>query len=910
MTTLYLIDGSSFLYRAFHALPPLTNAAGEPTGALFGVVNMLRKVMKEDRPEHLAFVFDAPGKTFRDDLYVDYKANRPSMPEDLRMQVEPLLKIVEAIGVPILREPGVEADDVIGTLARQGRALGMNVVISTSDKDLTQLVEPGIVWLNTMTGERLDSAGVAVKFGVPPDRIIDYLALMGDAVDNVPGVDKCGPKTAAKWLAQYGTLENVIAHAAEVGGKVGENLRAALPRLPLNRELVTVKTDCVLPVGPGDLALTAPDIESLRGLYARYGFKQALAEIGGSAADAPALVTTSSSAGRDHPPPVEKHYELVTSSEAFGRWIERLEAAPAFAFDTETTSIDAQRAQLVGVSFAVEPGHAAYVPVGHDYPGAPPQLPLDQVLAALKPLLQDPQRTKIAQHGKYDINVLMRYGIEIQGLAFDSMLESYVLNSTATLHNMDALAKTYLGVDTVLYSDVAGKGARQISFSQVGLDEACAYAAEDADITLRLHQALWPKLQAEPGLLRVFSEIEMPLAPVLARMERCGVLIDAALLRKQSSELGHAMIRLQQEVHALAGHPFSLDSPKQLAQILFEQRGLPIKQRTPGGQPSTNEDALEELAELDELPRKILDYRSLAKLKSTYTDKLPELINPATGRVHSSFHQAVAATGRLSSSDPNLQNIPIRTPEGRRIRQAFVAPPGWLVLAADYSQIELRIMAHLSGDAGLLAAFRSGQDIHRATAAEVFGKAPDEVSSNERRAAKAINFGLIYGMSAFGLGKQLGIGRGQAQDYVDLYFSRYPGVREYMESTRRKAREDGFVETVFGRRLYLPEIRGKSFAARQGAERAAINAPMQGPMQGTAADIIKRAMIQMDRWLAPHADEIRMLLQVHDELVFEIREDRLAHYRDGIAERMSAAADLAVPLVVDVGIGANWDEAH
>ncbi len=906
MTTLYLIDGSSFLYRAFHALPPLTNAAGEPTGALFGVVNMLRKVMKEDRPEHLAFVFDAPGKTFRDDLYVDYKANRPSMPEDLRMQVEPLLKIVEAIGVPILREPGVEADDVIGTLARQGRALGMNVVISTSDKDLTQLVEPGIVWLNTMTGERLDSAGVAVKFGVPPDRIIDYLALMGDAVDNVPGVDKCGPKTAAKWLAQYGTLENVIAHAAEVGGKVGENLRAALPRLPLNRELVTVKTDCVLPVGPGDLALTAPDIESLRGLYARYGFKQALAEIGGSAADAPALVTTSSSAGRDHPPPVEKHYELVTSSEAFGRWIERLEAAPAFAFDTETTSIDAQRAQLVGVSFAVEPGHAAYVPVGHDYPGAPPQLPLDQVLAALKPLLQDPQRTKIAQHGKYDINVLMRYGIEIQGLAFDSMLESYVLNSTATLHNMDALAKTYLGVDTVLYSDVAGKGARQISFSQVGLDEACAYAAEDADITLRLHQALWPKLQAEPGLLRVFSEIEMPLAPVLARMERCGVLIDAALLRKQSSELGHAMIRLQQEVHALAGHPFSLDSPKQLAQILFEQRGLPIKQRTPGGQPSTNEDALEELAELDELPRKILDYRSLAKLKSTYTDKLPELINPATGRVHSSFHQAVAATGRLSSSDPNLQNIPIRTPEGRRIRQAFVAPPGWLVLAADYSQIELRIMAHLSGDAGLLAAFRSGQDIHRATAAEVFGKAPDEVSSNERRAAKAINFGLIYGMSAFGLGKQLGIGRGQAQDYVDLYFSRYPGVREYMESTRRKAREDGFVETVFGRRLYLPEIRGKSFAARQGAERAAINAPMQG----TAADIIKRAMIQMDRWLAPHADEIRMLLQVHDELVFEIREDRLAHYRDGIAERMSAAADLAVPLVVDVGIGANWDEAH
>jgi DNA polymerase-1 len=908
MTTLYLIDGSSFLYRAFHALPPLTNAAGEPTGALFGVVNMLRKVMKEDRPEHLAFVFDAPGKTFRDDLFVDYKANRPPMPEDLRVQIEPLLKIVEAMGVPILREPGVEADDVIGTLARQGRAAGMDVVISTSDKDLTQLVEPGIVWLNTMTGERLDSAGVAIKFGVPPERIIDYLALMGDSVDNIPGVDKCGPKTAAKWLAQYDTLENVIAHASEVGGKVGENLRTALPRLPLNRDLVTVKTDCVLPVGPGDLALTPPDVDHLRGLYARYGFKQALAELGGPAPDVsvPTGGSEPTHPNPDHPAPIEKHYDLVTTPEALDRWLSTLANAKAFAFDTETTSVDAQRAELVGVSFAVEPGHAAYVPVGHDYPGTPPQLPLADVLAALKPLLEDPARPKIAQHGKYDLNVLTRYGIDIAGFAFDTMLESYVLNSTATLHNMDALATKYLGVETIHYSDVAGKGAKQISFSQVGLDEACAYAAEDADITLRLHHTLWPKLCAEPSLQHVFSEIEMPLAPVLARMERTGVLIDAAQLRKQSSELGHAMLKLQQEAHGLAGRPFSLDSPKQLAQILFEERGLPIKQRTPGGQPSTNEDALEEIAELDELPRKILDYRSLAKLKGTYTDKLPELINPATGRVHTSFHQAVAATGRLSSSDPNLQNIPIRTPEGRRIRQAFTAPPGWLVLAADYSQIELRIMAHLSGDAGLLAAFRGGQDIHRATAAEVFGKTPEEVSSNERRAAKAINFGLIYGMSAFGLGKQLGIGRGQAQDYVDLYFSRYPGVREYMESTRRKAREDGFVETVFGRRLYLPEIRGKSFAARQGAERAAINAPMQG----TAADIIKRAMIEMDRWLAPHADEIRMLLQVHDELVFEIREDRLARYRDGIAERMSAAAELAVPLVVDVGIGANWDEAH
>ncbi len=906
MTTLYLIDGSSFLFRAYHALPPLTNAAGEPTGALFGVVNMLRKVMKEDKPEHLAFVFDASGPTFREELYPDYKANRPAMPEDLRLQIEPLLKIVEAIGVPILREPGIEADDVIGTLATQGHAAGMRVVISTSDKDLTQLVRPGIEWLNTMTGERLDAAGVEVKFGVRPERIIDYLALMGDAVDNVPGVDKCGPKTAAKWLAQYDSLENVIAHAGEIGGKIGENLRAALPRLPLNRELVTVKTDCELPVGPSQLALEAPDTEALRGLYARYGFKQALAEIGGGAADIAAAMPAPAEPLELPAPPAHKHYELVTTRERLAHWIGVLEGAPAFAFDTETTSLDAQRAQLVGLSFAVEPGQAAYVPVGHDYPGTPAQLPVEEVLAALKPLLEDPLRAKIAQHGKYDLNVLARYGISMAGLRWDTMLESYVYNSTASLHNMDALAKKYLGVATVHYEDVAGKGARQISFSQVALDDACNYAAEDADITLRLHRTLWPRLSAQSGPRSVFEDIEMPLVPVLARIERTGVLIDGARLRAQSGELGHAMLRLQQEVHALAGHPFSLDSPKQLAQVLFEERGLPVKQRTPGGQPSTNEDALEELAEADELPRKILEYRSLAKLKGTYTDKLPELINPHTGRVHTSFHQAVAATGRLSSSDPNLQNIPIRTPEGRRIRTAFVAPPGWMILAADYSQIELRIMAHLSADQGLLRAFRHGADIHRATAAEVFGKAPDEVTSNERRAAKAINFGLIYGMSAFGLGKQLGIGRGQAQDYVDLYFSRYPGVRQYMESTRHQAREQGYVETVFGRRLYLPEIRSKSFAARSGAERAAINAPMQG----TAADVIKRAMIELDRWLAPHTDEIRMLLQVHDELVFEIREDRIAHYRDGIAQRMSAAAELAVPLVVDVGIGANWDEAH
>ncbi|MGE4072418.1 MAG: DNA polymerase I [Lysobacterales bacterium] len=904
MSTLYLIDGSSFMFRAFHALPPLTNAAGEPTGALFGVVNMLRKILREDRPEHLAFVFDASGPTFRDQMYADYKANRPPMPEDLRLQIEPLLKIVEAMGVPILREPGVEADDVIGTLAKQGHQAGLEVVISTSDKDLTQLVEPGIVWLNTMTGERLDSAGVQAKFGVPPERIIDLLALMGDSVDNIPGVDKCGPKTAAKWLGQFDTLQGVIDHADDFGGKLGENLRAALPRLPLNRELVTVKTDCALPVTVDDLKVAEPAVEPLKELYARYGFKQALTELGGAA---PETGSAAPAAAAELPAaPAELKRELIVTEADLARWIKVLTAASEFAFDTETTSIDAQLAVLVGLSFAVEAGSACYIPVGHDYAGVPQQLPLEQVLAAVKPLLEDPDRAKIAQNGKYDINVLMRYGINVAGFRFDTMLESYVLNSTASQHNMDALAKKYLGVDTIHYADVAGKGARQISFSQVGLDEACAYAAEDADVTLRLHRTLWPQLQAEPTLARVFNEIEMPLAPVLARMERTGVLIDGALLRTQSSELGRAMIKLQEEVHAIAGRPFSLDSPKQLAQVLYEERGLPVKVRTPGGQPSTNEEALEELADADELPRKILEYRSLAKLKSTYTDKLPELINPDSGRVHSSFHQAVAATGRLSSSDPNLQNIPIRTPEGRRIRQAFIAPKGWLVLAADYSQIELRIMAHLSGDAGLLRAFKQGQDIHRATAAEVFGKTPDEVSSNERRAAKAINFGLIYGMSAFGLGRQLGIGRGEAQDYVDLYFSRYPGVREYMDATRRKVRDQGYVETVFGRRLYLPDIRAKSYAARQGAERAAINAPMQG----TAADIIKRAMITMDQWLAPHQDEIRMLMQVHDELVFEIREDRLSHYRDGIAERMTSAAELAVPLVVDVGIGANWDEAH
>jgi DNA polymerase-1 len=899
MPTLCLIDGSSFLFRAFHALPPLTNAAGEPTGAMFGVVNMLRKLIAELKPERIAFVVDASGPTFRERLDPDYKAHRPPMPEDLRAQIEPLLAIVRAMGIPLLREAGVEADDVIGTLTRQARAEGLDVVIATSDKDLTQLVEPGVLWWNTMSGEKLDPAGVEAKFGVPPAKIVDYLALMGDASDNIPGVEKCGPKTAAKWIAEYGSLQGVIENAQQIGGKIGENLRRALPRLPLNRALVTVKTDCALSLGPSDLTPAEPDVEALRELYTRYEFKQALAELGGAKAPR-------SPPARAPEALLARRYELVTSSAALAQWIERLAAAPLFAFDTETTSLDAMSAELVGLSFASEPGHAAYVPLGHDYPGVPAQLGLDTVLKALRPLLEDPARAKLGQNAKYDLKVLARYGIEVQGLAHDTMLESYVWDSTATQHNLDALAKRYLGIDTVHYEDVAGKGAKQIAFSQVALDEACRYAAEDADITLRLHHHLWPKLEGTPSLKKVYQEIEVPLVPVLARMERTGVLVDARMLKRQSLELGEALRKLVAEAHALVGHPFSLDSPKQLAQVLFAERGLPLQHRTPSGQPSTNEEALEELAELDELPRKILAYRSLAKLKSTYTDKLPGLIHPETGRIHTNFHQAVAATGRLSSSDPNLQNIPIRTPEGRRIRQAFIAPKGWLVLAADYSQIELRIMAHLSADEGLLRAFRAGLDIHRATAAEVFGKPPGEVSQNERRAAKAINFGLIYGMSAFGLARQLGIGRSEAQDYVDLYFARYPGVREYMEATRKQARQRGYVETIFGRRLHLSDIGARSQAARQGAERAAINAPMQG----SAADIIKRAMIELHRWLAPRGDEIRMLLQVHDELVFEVREDRLSDYRDGIVERMAGAAKLAVPLVVDVGVGANWDEAH
>ncbi|KLN98433.1 DNA polymerase I [Stenotrophomonas maltophilia] len=924
MSRLVLIDGSSYLYRAFHALPPLSNAQGEPTGALFGVVNMLRSTLKE-RPAYVAFVVDAPGKTFRDDLYDQYKANRPPMPDELRSQVEPMCRIVEALGISILRVPGVEADDVIGTLALQGLAQDLKVTISTGDKDFAQLVRPGIELVNTMTGSRMDSdAAVMEKFGVRADQIIDLLALMGDAVDNVPGVEKCGPKTAAKWLAEYQHLDGVMAAAPAMKGKIGENLRAALERLPLNRELVTIRTDVQLDASPTTLALREQDVPELTELYTRYGFTQALKELGApvpapvAASEAtPSLRGTAAGFARgsveapaagtlDPALSAPGEYETVLTAEQLQAWVERLQQAELISFDTETDALDAMRARLVGISLAVEPGRAAYIPVGHDYPGAPAQLPMQQVLDALRPALQDPAKKKLGQHGKYDLHVLRRHGVAVQGYHDDTMLESFVLNSTATRHDMDSLALRYLGYSTIKFEDVAGKGAKQIPFSQVGIDEASRYAAEDADITLRLHHALQPQLLAEPALDAVYRNIEMPLVPVLASIEANGVRIDTDELRRQSQDLSSRMLAAQQKATELAGRSFNLDSPKQLQAVLFDELKLPAVVKTPKGQPSTNEEALEAIADQHELPRVILDYRGLAKLRSTYTDKLPEMVNPDTGRVHTSYHQSGAATGRLSSSDPNLQNIPIRTEDGRRIRRAFIAPEGFQLLAADYSQIELRIMAHLSEDPGLVRAFEQGADVHRATAAEVFGRTLEEVTPNERRAAKAINFGLMYGMSAFGLARNLGIDRGQAQDYVALYFSRYPGVRDFMERMRQQARDQGYVETLFGRRLYLNDIHARNQGLRAGAERAAINAPMQG----TAADIIKRAMVDVDQWLRDSGAPARMILQVHDELVFETESSFVEDLRLQVVERMSQAAKLRVPLVVDTGVGNNWDEAH
>ena len=913
MSRLVLIDGSSYLYRAFHALPPLTAPDGAPTGALHGIVNMLRATMKE-KPDFAAFVMDASGPTFRDDLYAEYKANRPPMPDDLRSQVEPMMQIVEALGFPILRVSGVEADDVIGTLAVQAHAKNIDVTISTSDKDFAQLVRPGIRLINTMSASVLDSTEAVIeKFGVRPEQIIDYLALMGDTVDNVPGIDKCGPKTAAKWLAEYATLENLVANADQITGKIGENLRAALSRLPLNQQLVTIKIDVALDKAPDQLILREKHFDQLKALYERYGFNSALKELeaGTSTSSAPKAGTQFTKTASLFEVPDARlsasgNYECITTTEQLATWRKKLEAAALFCFDTETDALDSMQAGLVGISLSVETGHAAYIPVAHRYPGVPMQLSWQEVADALRPMLENPTIHKVGQHGKYDLHVLRRHGINVQGYTEDTLMESFVFNAGISRHDMDTLAQKYLGYTTIKFEEVCGKGAKQISFADVDLEHATAYAAEDADITLRLHQVLSEKLKATPSLEKVYREIEMPLVPVLTRMEANGILIDAVELKRQSADLTQRMHHTQQRAYEIAGRSFNLDSPKQVGALLFDELKLPAMVKTPTGAPSTNEEALEAIADQHELPRLILDYRGMAKLRSTYTDKLPEMINPTTGRVHTSYHQAGAATGRLSSNDPNLQNIPIRSEDGRRIRKAFIAPPGRVLVACDYSQIELRIMAHLSEDPRLVEAFASGEDVHKATAAEVFGVPLNEVSGDQRRAAKAINFGLMYGMSAFGLAKQLAISRGEAQDYIALYFARYPGVREFMERIRAKAREDGYVETVFGRRLYLQEIQSRNQAQRAGAERAAINAPMQG----TAADIIKRAMISVDAWISTHQDEALLLLQVHDELVFECDESFKSTLISEVKARMEAAAELRVPLIVDVGAGKNWNEAH
>lgn len=911
---LVLVDGSSYLYRAFHALPPLMTSAGLPTGAVKGVLNMLKSLRKQYPDSPFAVVFDAKGGTFRDAMFAEYKANRPSMPDELRVQVEPLHATVRALGLPLLCVEGVEADDVIGTLARQSAAGGRQVVISTGDKDMAQLVDPHITLVNTMTGSTLDIDGVKEKFGVGPELIIDYLALMGDKVDNIPGVPGVGEKTALGLLTGvgggldvlYASLDKVpelpIRGAKGLPAKLLEHKDMAY----LSYQLATIKCDVELNVEIDALHPGEPDREALAELYRTLEFKSWLDDLQRQVkSDGEQLALLDAPAE----PAVETRYETVLEQAQFDAWLKKLEAAPLIAFDTETTSLDAQQAQVVGVSFAVEAGEAAYVPLAHSYMGVPAQLDRDAVLQALKPLLEDPAKAKVGQHAKYDMNVLANAStpITVQGIAFDTMLESYVLDSTATRHDMDSLALKYLGHSTIRFEDIAGKGAKQLTFDQIALEQAGPYAAEDADVTLRLHQALWQKLEAVPSLVTVLKDIEMPLVPVLARIERNGALVDGKLLGQQSLELGEKMVALERQAYELAGQEFNLGSPKQLGAILYEKLGLPVLAKTATGQPSTAENVLADLAEQDfELPKVIMQYRSLSKLKSTYTDKLPEQINPRTGRIHTSYHQAVAATGRLSSSDPNLQNIPIRTAEGRRIRQAFVAPKGYKLLAADYSQIELRIMAHLAKDEGLLDAFRHDRDVHRATAAEVFGVELDQVSNDQRRSAKAINFGLIYGMSAFGLAKQIGVDRKQSQAYIDRYFARYPGVLAYMERTREQAAAQGFVETLFGRRLYLPEIHSKNQAMRKGAERTAINAPMQG----TAADIMKRAMVAVDAWLQESGLDARVILQVHDELVLEVREDLVDTVRDAIRPLMSDAAELDVPLVVEVGVGDNWDEAH
>ncbi|MDI1293400.1 MAG: DNA polymerase I [Methylobacter sp.] len=904
---LILVDGSSFLFRAYHAIPPLTNANGEPTNAIHGVTSMLRKLIADYHSDYITVVFDAPGKTFRNELYDHYKAHRPPMPDDLRVQIAPLHHVIRAMGLPLIMESGVEADDVLGALAQHAEQQGLDVIISTGDKDMAQLVTEHIILENTMSNTRMDIQGVFDKFGVKPEQIIDYLALIGDTVDNIPGVPKVGPKTAAKWLGHYQTLENLIANADEITGKIGENLRASLDQLPLSKQLTTIKCDLNLPYSIEDLKQQPIDKAELKNLLAELGFSSWLKMLDNPpATPRTSSIETATAQIDDKPAAIESSYETLLTEQHFNDWLVQLEKAELFAFDTETTSLDYSKAQIVGVSFAVTPGKAAYVPLAHDYPGVPDQLDRSEILEKLRPLLENPRKAKLGQNLKYDMHVLANHGIALRGISHDTMLESYVLNSTETKHNMDDLAKHYLGVDTIHYEDVAGKGVKQIGFQQVPIEQAAPYAAEDADITLRLHQVLSAKLAQYPELDKLYTEMEVPLISVLTRIENNGVLIDTAMLAQQSLELSSQIISLEQYAHDLAGQTFNLGSPKQIQDILYDQQKLPVLKKTPKGQPSTEESVLQELAIDYPLPKLILEYRSLSKLKSTYTDKLPQQLDEQTGRIHTSYHQAVTATGRLSSSDPNLQNIPIRSEEGRKIRQAFIAPEGRKIVAADYSQIELRIMAHLSADSGLVKAFSEGQDVHRATAAEVFGVAPEQVTSDLRRSAKAINFGLIYGMSAFGLAQQLGLSRNQAQSYIDLYFTRYPGVKNYMDSIREQAREQGYVETLFGRRLYLPEINSRNAARRQYAERTAINAPMQG----TAADIIKRAMIAADRWLFKETPDAKMIMQVHDELVFEIAADQVADCAANIRTLMCAAADLDVPLIVDIGTGNNWDEAH
>ena len=890
---LVLVDGSSYLYRAFHALPPLTNSKGHPTGAIYGVINMINKLLHEQVTEYFVVIFDAPGKTFRNDLYSDYKANRPSMPDDLRPQIEPIHRIIKAMGLPLIMVQNVEADDVIGTLSKEAAANNMQVIISTGDKDMAQLVDQNITLINTMNDQKLDRNGVKLKFDVYPEQIIDYLTLMGDKADNIPGIPNVGAKTASKWLNKYDTLENIIDKSHEISGKIGEKLRNNINQLPLSKKLVTIDQNLNLGLKPGNLKITTKDIEKLKSIYKELELKTFYSQL----SETPKKTTSKQN---------KTNYKSILNESDLMEWVDRCSQTKLFAIDTETNSLNYIEADLVGISLSVNENEAVYIPLAHDYPDAPIQLKIKETLSILKPLLEDEEIKKIGHHLKFDAHIFARYGIILKGMEFDSMLESYILNSVATRHGMNSVAKYYLHRETTLFEDVAGKGAKQITFNQINIETATSYAAEDADVTLCLHNHLWGEINKNPSLKNLYEKIEKPLIPILFEIEENGVLINKIMLKKQSDELLKSLNNLEDNAHKIANMEFNLSSPKQLQEVLYKKLKIPIIKKTPKGQPSTAEDVLQELSVNHELPKLILEHRSLNKLRNTYTEKLPQQISNETGRIHTSYHQAVTATGRLSSSSPNLQNIPIRTSEGRRIREAFIAPNNYSILAADYSQIELRIMAHLSSDESLLLAFSAGEDIHRKTAAEVLGIAAEKVSQEQRRWAKAINFGLMYGMSAFGLAKQLGIGRHQAQEYIDLYFEKYPKVQSFMDATKERAREQGYIETLYGRRLYLPDINSKNGLRRKYAERSAINAPMQG----SAADIIKLAMIDVDRWLKDEKIAAKIIMQVHDELVLEVKSELASEVRQEITRIMESTVSLKVPLIVDTGIGNNWDEAH